>query len=113
MNLCNYNWNVMNLRMIGVIEFDIIYARDKGGFLYIFGNIHKIHEKELMLIFHRNKGEKFFWLCDIFAYVIMGNREDLSYHYFRLEDIDKNIPTVKVLERLFLNWNPGVVLGKR
>jgi len=109
MNLCNYNWNVMNLRMLDILEFSISHERyGDERVLYISRGISEIDKTELRMIFKRKKGEKVFRLHFSYATLTIGNKGYVSYNYEYSEyNATYNIPTVIVVKRMYLNWDPA------
>jgi len=101
--------------MLEIINFGINEEYgDKRWSLRISRGISEIDKAELQLLFKRNKGEKVFWPKFILATLKIRNEEFVSYNYDYTEYyVFNNIPTITADKRIYLNWNPGGVLGKR
>jgi hypothetical protein len=110
MKLCNYNWNLMNLRMLDIIEFDITYERyGDERHLHISRGISEIGKAELRLIFKREKGTKVFKLSFEYVELRKGNEGHTSYNFqhYKYYDIHHKPVETKEIERLFLYWDPA------
>ena len=98
MNLCNYNWNIMNLRMLDILEFFITYQKDyeidENMHLRISRGISEIDKEKLLLSFERKKGTRTFRHSFAAAELKKGNTLYIGYNFQSRK------------ERLFLYWNP-------
>jgi len=109
MNACNYNWNIMNMRMLDIIRFSISQERYEHTDLRISRGISEIDWADLQLIFKREKGTKVFKLSFEDAELRKGNEGHVSYNFqhYKYYDIHHKPVEAKEIERLFLYWDPA------